>query len=126
MTYQWNFGDNSALASGANANHQYAAVGTYTAIVTATNNLGSASKSTTVTVRDVPISGLQAANNSPKAVGSAVAFTATTIGLLLVVVVLQTLLARLRIDQTVNLWWRLGSVLVLAQWLLLLLFRGLR
>ena len=80
VTYQWNFGDNSALASGANANHQYAAVGTYTAIVTATNNLGSASKSTTVTVRDVPISGLQAANNSPKAVGSAVAFTATVSG----------------------------------------------
>ncbi len=57
---------------------------------------------------------------------AAVAFTAKTIGLLLVVVVLQTLLARLRIDQTVNLWWRLGSVLVLAQWLLLLVFRVLR
>ncbi len=57
---------------------------------------------------------------------AAVAFTAKTIGLLVVVVVLQTLLARLRIDQTVNLWWRLGSVLVLAQWLLLLIFRVLR
>jgi len=57
---------------------------------------------------------------------AAVVFTAKTIGLLLVVVVLQTLLARLRIDQTVNLWWRLGSVLVLAQWLLLLVYRVLR
>ena len=51
---------------------------------------------------------------------------AKTIGLLLIVVVLQTLLARLRIDQTVNLWWRLGSVLVLLQWLLLLVYRVLR
>ena len=57
---------------------------------------------------------------------AAVLFTTKTIGLLLIVVVLQTLLARLRIDQTVNLWWRLGSVLVLAQWLLLLIFRVLR
>ena len=57
---------------------------------------------------------------------AAVLFTAKTIGLLLIVVVLQTLLARLRIDQTVNLWWRLGSVLVLAQWLLLLIYRVLR
>ena len=57
---------------------------------------------------------------------AAVLFTTKTIGLLLIVVVLQTLLARLRIDQTVNLWWRLGSVLVLAQWLLLLILRVLR
>ncbi|MCB0150572.1 MAG: PKD domain-containing protein, partial [Caldilineaceae bacterium] len=77
VTYQWNFGDNSALGSGANTSHTYAAVGTYTAIVTATNNLGSASKSVVVTVRDVPITGLQAANSSPKPVGSAVSFTAT-------------------------------------------------
>ena len=80
VTYQWNFGDNSALGSGANPTHQYAAVGTYTAIVTATNNLGSASKSVVVTVRDVPITGLQAANDSPKPVGSAVSFTATVSG----------------------------------------------
>ncbi len=57
---------------------------------------------------------------------AAVLFTLKTIGLLVVIVVLQTLLARLRIDQTVNLWWRIGSVLVLAQWLLLILYRVLR
>ncbi len=77
VTYQWNFGDNSALGSGASTSHTYAAVGTYTVIVTATNNLGSASKSVVVNVRDVPITGLQAANSSPKPVGSAVNFTAT-------------------------------------------------
>lgn len=56
----------------------------------------------------------------------AVIFTAKTLGLLVVVVVLQTLLARLRIDQTVNLWWRVGAVLVLIQWLLVILLRVLR
>lgn len=55
-----------------------------------------------------------------------VIFTAKSLGLLLLVVILQTVLARLRIDQTVNLWWRIGSVLVMVQWLLVLLFRVLR
>ncbi len=57
---------------------------------------------------------------------AAVLFTLKTIGLLVVIVVLQALLARLRIDQTVNLWWRIGSVLVLVQWLLLILYGVLR
>lgn len=52
-------------------------------------------------------------------------FTLKMIGLLLVIVVLQTALARLRIDQTVSLWWRLGSLLVLLQWLILLIVWGL-
>jgi NADH-quinone oxidoreductase subunit H len=56
---------------------------------------------------------------------AAALFTAKTLGLLVVVVVLQTVLARLRIDQTVSLWWRLGVALVLAQWLLVLLIRVL-
>jgi hypothetical protein len=34
-------------------------------------------------------------------------------------------MARLRIDQTVGLWWRYGALLVLAQWLLLILIGGL-
>jgi NADH-quinone oxidoreductase subunit H len=53
-------------------------------------------------------------------------FTAKALGLLVVVVVLQTALARLRIDQTVSLWWRIGSVLVLLQWLITLLIMVLR
>ena len=55
-----------------------------------------------------------------------VLFTLKALALLVVVVILQTVLARLRIDQTVTLWWRGGSVLVLAQWLLILLLRVLR
>ncbi len=57
---------------------------------------------------------------------AAALFTLKTLGLLVVVVILQTALARLRIDQTVSLWWRIGAVLVLAQWLLVILFRVLQ
>lgn len=56
---------------------------------------------------------------------AAAMFMLKMIGLLLVIVVLQTALARLRIDQTVSLWWRVGSLLVLLQWLILLIVRGL-
>lgn len=55
-----------------------------------------------------------------------IVFTVKSIGLLVIVVMMQTVLARLRIDQTVNLWWRIGSVLVMAQWLLVLIIRVLR
>jgi NADH-quinone oxidoreductase subunit H len=39
--------------------------------------------------------------------------------LLIIVAGLQVLFARLRIDQTVGLWWRYGMLLILAQWLAL-------
>lgn len=41
--------------------------------------------------------------------------------LLLVTAALQSLFARLRIDQTVGLWWRIGTLLVLAQMVLIIL-----
>jgi len=53
-------------------------------------------------------------------------FVLKTLGLLAVIAGLQSLFARLRIDQTVGLWWRLGALLGLAQllfvifWLLVL------
>lgn len=47
-----------------------------------------------------------------------------TLLLLLGVAGIQTLMPRLRIDQTVGLWWRFGALLVLLQWLVLLLERG--
>lgn len=48
-------------------------------------------------------------------------FLVKTILLLLVLVGLQALLTRLRIDQTVGLWWRYGTLLVLAQWFVMIL-----
>jgi NADH-quinone oxidoreductase subunit H len=55
--------------------------------------------------------------------GNPLLFLVKTLALLLVMTALQTLLARLRIDQTVGLWWRYGALLVLVQWLLLIVVR---
>ena len=52
-------------------------------------------------------------------------FLGKTLLLLLALVGIQSLLTRLRIDQTVGLWWRYGVLLVLFQWLIVILFRGL-
>jgi len=43
-------------------------------------------------------------------------FLLKTLGLLFVIVILQSLLTRLRIDQTVGMWWRYGVLLILVQW----------
>ncbi len=49
-------------------------------------------------------------------------FLVKTLGLLGVMVGLQSLFTRLRIDQTVGLWWRYGTLLVLGQWLIMIVF----
>ncbi len=51
-------------------------------------------------------------------------FLAKTLGVLLLMSLLQSLLTRLRIDQTVGLWWRFGTILVLAQILFTILLKG--
>jgi len=51
-------------------------------------------------------------------------FLAKTLGVLFVMTMFQSLLTRLRIDQTVGLWWRFGTILVLAQILLTILLKG--
>jgi len=53
-------------------------------------------------------------------------FLIKTLVLLLITAGLQSLFARLRIDQTVGLWWRIGAMLALAQLLVLIILRGLR
>ncbi len=52
-------------------------------------------------------------------------FLVKTLALLLVLAGLQSLFARLRIDQTVGLWWRLGALLALVQLLVLIVLRGI-
>jgi NADH-quinone oxidoreductase subunit H len=42
-------------------------------------------------------------------------FILKTLGLLLAVALMQTLFARLRIDQVVGLWWRIGTILAVIQ-----------
>jgi NADH-quinone oxidoreductase subunit H len=48
-------------------------------------------------------------------------FIGKTFALLFIMVGLQALLTRLRIDQTVGLWWRYGTLLVLVQWFVMIL-----
>lgn len=51
-------------------------------------------------------------------------FLLKTLLLLLVIAGLQALFARLRIDQTVGLWWRAGALLALLQLLILVVLKG--
>ena len=53
-----------------------------------------------------------------------VPFMFKTLAVLLLMTVLQSLLTRLRIDQTVGLWWRFGAILVLVQILIIIFLRG--
>lgn len=57
--------------------------------------------------------------------GSPLSFLLKTLLLLLVVVGFQALFTRLRIDQTVGLWWRYGVLLVLLQWFVLIMVQGI-
>jgi CSLREA domain-containing protein len=51
VTYVWDFGDGSATAPGAMVTHAYAAMGNYTAIVTATNPINSMTATTPVVIK---------------------------------------------------------------------------
>lgn len=51
-------------------------------------------------------------------------FLAKTLVLLVGLVVVQALLTRMRIDQTINLWWRLGALLGLAQLFVIIVLGG--
>ncbi|MBN2048598.1 MAG: NADH-quinone oxidoreductase subunit H [Anaerolineaceae bacterium] len=51
-------------------------------------------------------------------------FILKSIGLLVVLTGLQSLFARLRIDQTVGLWWRIGALLALIQMILIIVVKG--
>ncbi len=54
ITYSWDFGDGSAAAAGAQVAHTYAQAGTYTATVTASNDLGDVTASVEVEVLAEP------------------------------------------------------------------------
>lgn len=55
--------------------------------------------------------------------GNPLSFLLKTLALLLVMAGLQSLFARLRIDQTVGMWWRVGTLLALLQLLVLILMK---
>jgi NADH-quinone oxidoreductase subunit H len=57
-------------------------------------------------------------------VANPILFLIKTLALLLAMVGLQALFTRLRIDQTVELWWRYGALLVLVQWFVMFVGKG--
>ncbi|HPP61788.1 MAG TPA: NADH-quinone oxidoreductase subunit H [Anaerolineales bacterium] len=57
-------------------------------------------------------------------IGNPLLFLLKTLGIVLLMSLLQALLTRLRIDQTVGLWWRFGALLALLQILVLILVKG--
>jgi NADH-quinone oxidoreductase subunit H len=46
-----------------------------------------------------------------------------TLGLLLIVTMVHVLFARLRIDQSMRLWWRYGAMLALVQWFIIIMWK---
>lgn len=56
-------------------------------------------------------------------VSSPLAFLWKTLVLLLAMILLQGIMARLRIDQIVGMWWRYGALLMILQWIWMLIHR---
>ena len=75
VAYTWDLGDGDS-DMGAAVGHEYLAVGTYTATVTATNSLGYTVTTTLVTVEEA-IARLSAINDSPNELGETTTLTAT-------------------------------------------------
>lgn len=76
VSYAWSFGDGGS-GSGAQSSHAYAAIGAYTATVTATNPLGSAVVQIPVTIADVAITGLAINGPATTPVNKATNYAAT-------------------------------------------------
>lgn len=79
VTYTWAFGDGTT-GSGITATHTYPALGSYTATVTATNQVSQMTTTTTVRVVDPPVVGLTATNSSPTIIGNQTFLAAATSG----------------------------------------------
>jgi CSLREA domain-containing protein len=79
VSYVWDFGDGT-MGAGDVVTHTYAAVGSYTAVVTATNSVSQMTATTTVfTVKPPPdpIDGLAASNDGPTILGQPTTLMAT-------------------------------------------------
>ncbi len=57
-------------------------------------------------------------------VGNPLIFLLKTLVILLFMAMLQSMLTRLRIDQTVGMWWRFGALLALLQILVIIVLKG--
>ncbi|MDO8366277.1 MAG: PKD domain-containing protein [Saprospiraceae bacterium] len=68
LAYNWDFGDGSNNSSDPNPTHEYAADGTYTVVLTATNNCGSSTFTQTVVITTEPGAGFSVSTTSGCAV----------------------------------------------------------
>ena len=57
-------------------------------------------------------------------IGNPLLFLLKTLVIVLLMAMLQAMLTRLRIDQTVGMWWRFGALLALMQILILVIIKG--
>lgn len=76
IEYEWDFGDGTT-GSGESLSHVYAAIGVYTATVTAVNPVSSVFTQTLVTIIDEAVTGLTAVNSSPTLIGAPTSLTGT-------------------------------------------------
>jgi PKD repeat protein len=77
LQFRWDLGDGSPVSGVVSPTHQYAQVGLYTVVLTATNPWGQDVCSHVVSVEGPPVPGFT--SNSPVFVGTQVVFTNTTI-----------------------------------------------
>ncbi len=77
--YAWDFGDGT-LGSGAVTGHIYPATGSFTAVVTATNEANVLTATTFITIIDAPVIGLSASNDSPTHLGDFTTLQASATG----------------------------------------------
>ena len=82
VRYTWDFGDGDitttqAISPATVLTHAYAQQGSYTVVVTATNSTNTVTTSDTVTITDVPITGLTLTNDSPTEYDNVTTLTAT-------------------------------------------------
>ncbi len=78
VQYTWNFGDGQT-GDGMTTTHIYPDVGTYMAVVTATNSVSTLTATTTVEIVDVAISGLTAMNDGPTLWGNVTTLSADAV-----------------------------------------------
>ncbi len=76
VSYEWSFGD-GATGSGATPTHAYAAVGSYVAVVTATNLVSTASITVPVTIANEAVTGLAIVGPDSATVWTPTDFSAT-------------------------------------------------
>ncbi len=78
ITYEWDFGDGTGTSTETNPSYTYAAIGTFTVTLEATNALGSDSVSHQVTVEPIAITTVELAqlSSGPIFVGDTVEFSA--------------------------------------------------